>query len=118
MFINISGVFSKVGELDRESVSKITVNISATDNGNPPKSTYTTVEVTVLDFNDNAPNFVNFTERINIREDTPNGSHILDVIADDKDIGPNANLTFSLENDFDGKFLIKTAQSEMNVSLF
>ncbi|XP_060593837.1 cadherin-23-like [Ruditapes philippinarum] len=101
-----SGVFSKVGQLDREKVSNITLNISATDNGIPNMSTFTTIEVTVLDFNDNEPEFVNFTDVISINEDIQTGTHVLDVMAHDNDTGPNANLTFSFENDVLGKFSI------------
>jgi hypothetical protein len=102
---DISGVFRKVGLLDRESVSNIILNISATDNGTPKMSTFTSIEVTVLDFNDNQP-VLNFTNVISICEDIQIGSHVLDVMAHDIDTGPNANLTFSFENDVHGKFSI------------
>lgn len=44
-------------KLDREQTPSYTIIITATDNGQPPKASTATLNVTVLDVNDSPPTF-------------------------------------------------------------
>lgn len=58
-----TGVFSVNGELDREREDKYILTVVARDNGNDKKlSSSVSVEVQVLDVNDNAPKFYAYDE--------------------------------------------------------
>lgn len=58
-----TGVFSVNGELDREKEDKYILTVVARDNGQDKKlSSSVSVEVQVLDVNDNAPNFFAYDE--------------------------------------------------------
>lgn len=64
----LSGVLSVNGELDRENVDKFVLTVVATDNGPDKKlSSSVSVEVQVLDVNDNAPRFFAYDEVLEIK---------------------------------------------------
>lgn len=102
----ISGILQKHGPLDREEEPFVVLNVSATDNGVPSMTSYVEVNVTVLDFNDNAPFFVNFTNETHIQENATLDSFVYKVTALDDDTGPNANVTYSFEDNTDKNFEI------------
>lgn len=52
-----SGVIQTAKELDREKLSSIRLNVIASDKGLPRMSSTASVEVVILDVNDNAPVF-------------------------------------------------------------
>jgi hypothetical protein len=56
-----------------------------------------TVEVHVLDVNDNAPVFVNSPYSDSVMESAGDGQSVAQVTTTDEDIGDNAKVTFSLE---------------------
>ncbi|GLH04217.1 Cadherin-87A [Gryllus bimaculatus] len=78
-----------------------TLKIQAQDLGIPPNSATMDLEICVTDFNDNAPRFVNPTHNITIRvpENATIGSTIIEVKAEDDDIGPNAAIRYRLKPD-------------------
>ena len=58
-----------------------------------------TVNVIILDENDNSPYFPqNDFYKTDINEKTHLGAIILTVVADDKDSGPNGQITYSINN--------------------
>ncbi|XP_042697901.2 protocadherin Fat 1 isoform X7 [Chrysemys picta bellii] len=103
-------VFPQYGQSAQES-KKVTI----TDNGIPAKSTIARVVVKVLDENDNKPQFLQKFYKIRLperekpeRERTAKREPIYRVIAADKDEGPNAEISYSIEDgDEHGKFFIE-----------
>ncbi|XP_077983801.1 protocadherin Fat 1-like isoform X2 [Glandiceps talaboti] len=88
-------MFSKV-EVDHEIASDRTmvIPVMATDYGG--KVAYSEVIVAVLDVNDNSPVFELTEYQMSIKETTPSGTVILQVTATDSDIGPNADIRYSV----------------------
>jgi hypothetical protein len=115
--VDSSGVVFSVAALDRESVNFYTLNISASDGGVPPRMDYATLEVTVLDTNDNAPQFqpgTNFNRTV--REGAAVGTPVALLEATDGDIGENAEITFSLGDESSPLFDVREDGSVVTVS--
>ncbi|XP_045496729.1 cadherin-89D isoform X1 [Colias croceus] len=114
----LSGVFSVNGELDREKEDKYVLTVVAMDNGQEKKlSSSVSVEVQVLDVNDNAPKFFDYNEllewkhseadekinhnyesvkmipvyRATLEENAPIGTVVARVYANDSDFIGNGN---------------------------
>ncbi|ROL47218.1 Protocadherin-8 [Anabarilius grahami] len=83
-----------VKELDRESRAFFALKLVAADGGNPPKSGATNVTVKVKDFNDNSPLFEHSHYSVDVPEDTPAESLLLDLNAVDPDEGPNGQVVY------------------------
>ncbi|KAJ7405115.1 Protocadherin Fat 3 [Willisornis vidua] len=102
-------------KLDREQQGEHILEVTVTDNGTPAKSTIARVIVRVLDENDNKPQFLQKFYKIRLpergkpeRERTARREPIYRVIATDKDEGPNAEISYSIEDgDEHGKFFIE-----------
>lgn len=89
--------------LDREERDYYSLTIIAADQGTPPRSSQVPVVIHVLDENDNSPQFTNTTFIFKIKENEPPDTFVGKLTATDRDIGRNAELTFSLpiaQNDF------------------
>ncbi len=82
------------GSLDREVRAFHTFTVLAIDTvmGSLPDSTI--VEVTILDENDEVPDFIEDEYIKDVQENTPASVTILKVTAIDNDIGINANITY------------------------
>ncbi|XP_048060461.1 cadherin-23 isoform X2 [Megalobrama amblycephala] len=81
--------------LDREAVDRYLLKVRATDNGSPPRFTDVSLTVNILDVNDNPP--VLQSPRgynVSVSENVGGGTSVLRVIATDRDIGPNAMLSY------------------------
>lgn len=114
----LTGVFSVNGELDREKEDKYIVTVVAQDNGYDKKlSSSVSVEVQVLDVNDNAPKFYAYDEllewkhpeadeisnhnfesvmlmpvyKATLKENAPIGTVVTKVYANDSDFIGNGN---------------------------
>lgn len=91
------------------------MQITITDNGVPPKSTTVRVIVQVLDENDNRPLFLEKIYKIQLpvrerpeKERAMRRDPVYRVIASDRDDGPNAEISYSIEEgDEQGKFFIE-----------
>ncbi|XP_006128510.2 protocadherin Fat 1 isoform X2 [Pelodiscus sinensis] len=102
-------------KLDREQQCEHILEVTITDNGIPAKSTITRVVVKILDENDNKPQFLQKFYKIRLperekpeRERSTKREPIYRVIAADKDEGPNAEISYSIEDgDEHGKFFIE-----------
>lgn len=101
-----SGVLSTSRPLDREKKAKYVMTVTALDQGTPARSTSTIVEVTVLDINDNSPHFQSSTYTIDVSEDVPESSAVLEVTATDDDEGPNGQVLYYLSQEAQGMFLV------------
>ncbi|XP_034959293.1 protocadherin gamma-A10-like [Zootoca vivipara] len=82
--------------LDREDVSNYNVTVIATDKGNPPLSTTTTIQLKILDKNDNPPTFKKKSYITSITENTSAGASVLTLKATDPDWEMNGKITYSI----------------------
>ncbi|XP_026158683.1 protocadherin Fat 1a isoform X2 [Mastacembelus armatus] len=102
-------------KLDREQQDEHILEITITDQGVPPKSTTVRVIVQVLDENDNRPLFLEKIYKIQLpererpeKERAMKKDPVYRVIASDRDEGPNAEISYSIEEgDEHGKFFIE-----------
>ena len=96
MFLPVIGVVTVSRALDREMRDAYLLTITASDEGNPQKSSSVKLSITVLDVNDNAPQFNASSLQGGIKENLPGGSFVMRVMATDADIGTNAQLVYNL----------------------
>ncbi|KAM7110936.1 protocadherin-8 isoform 2-T2 [Molossus nigricans] len=83
-------------ELDRESQATYSLELVAQDGGRPPRSATASLSVRVLDANDHSPAFPQgAVAEVELAEDAPVGSLLLDLDAADPDEGPNGEVVFS-----------------------
>lgn len=83
--------------LDREAAAKIDLMVEAHDMGTSSHSSRVTVQVTVLDVNDNSPEIIDpIEDMISVREGQPSGTDVARVRAIDRDDGYNATITYSI----------------------
>jgi len=96
------------GMLDREVDPVEHFTLTACDNGMPePLCNNVTVSITLLDVNDNKPQFDLANVTLTIRQSQLINSVIAVVVADDNDIGNNAELRYSLSaNEHEGLFRV------------
>ncbi|KAM4706620.1 protocadherin Fat 4-like [Discoglossus pictus] len=83
-------------KLDFETQSLFKLNITAKDNGRPPRSSTMSVVIQVRDFNDNPPSFPAGDIFKSIVENVPIGTSILSVTASDPDADINGQLTYAI----------------------
>lgn len=93
------GILSILMPLDREKTELYLLNITIYDLGNPQKSAWRLLTVTVEDANDNKPVFLQDSYSVNILESTSLGTEIIQVEARDKDLGSNGEVTYSVLTD-------------------
>uniref|UniRef100_A0A668AP98 Protocadherin-8 n=1 Tax=Myripristis murdjan TaxID=586833 RepID=A0A668AP98_9TELE len=84
-----------VKELDREAEDSYTVEVTAADGGVPPKSGSVTVNIKVMDFNDNSPTFEHNSLKVELNEDSPVGHRVFKVHAFDPDAGVNGEVVYA-----------------------
>ncbi|XP_066518474.1 protocadherin-23 [Hoplias malabaricus] len=92
------------------SDNMIRLLVEAQDSGNPVLSCITSVDIQVEDSNDHAPFFQHNTYNVSISEDTPAGSVLLTLLAEDKDFSKeNTNLDFTItEGNEERRFCVET----------
>jgi protocadherin-16/23 len=96
--------------LDREENSLYNLTIKAEDNGPKPQLySLTTVLITVLDLNDNDPQFIGTPYASSIPENTLPETSVLTVQATDDDEGVNSLISYSINNSAQGLFKIDNA---------
>uniref|UniRef100_A0A8P4KBK8 Protocadherin 2 alpha c n=1 Tax=Dicentrarchus labrax TaxID=13489 RepID=A0A8P4KBK8_DICLA len=83
------------GPLDRESASQYDISITATDEGSPPLSSTSIINVHVSDVNDNKPLFTENIINVYVKENSPVGAVIKTVSAVDADIDQNGQVSYS-----------------------
>uniref|UniRef100_A0A3P9AT12 Si:ch73-379j16.2 n=1 Tax=Maylandia zebra TaxID=106582 RepID=A0A3P9AT12_9CICH len=84
------------GRLDRETVSRYDITITATDCGEPQLSTVKTLSVQVSDVNDNTPVFSQNPFELYLIENNTPGAPIFSVSAVDDDLNENAAITYKI----------------------
>uniref|UniRef100_A0A8C5TI69 FAT atypical cadherin 4 n=1 Tax=Malurus cyaneus samueli TaxID=2593467 RepID=A0A8C5TI69_9PASS len=83
-------------KLDFETQSLYKLNITAKDQGRPPRSSTMSVVIHVRDFNDNPPHFPPGDIFKSIVENVPVGSSVISVTAQDPDADINGQLTYAI----------------------
>ncbi|KAG7484455.1 hypothetical protein MATL_G00049540 [Megalops atlanticus] len=111
-----SGVLSTSKPLDRESRHSYTLTVVAQDHGAPPLSSTATVEVTVLDVNDNSPRFERSSYTIDVSEDAAVGTPVLEVTATDEDEGLNGKMLYFLTSESAGMFAVDQETGRITVA--
>ncbi|XP_041948133.1 protocadherin beta-16-like isoform X5 [Alosa sapidissima] len=105
--------------VDRESKDELSLILTASDGGKPPKTGQMRIKIKVLDINDNAPRFSKEIYRASIPENAPVGKLVTTVSASDADKGVNGEVLYSLRqvDDSDiGLFTIDENSGEITVS--
>ena len=114
-----SGNLKVARKLDRETVEIYILNVSASDHGTPPLSSFAEVYVNVLDKNDNPPLFSQSVYTASVSEATALESSIATVVATDKDFGTNALITYTvLSGNSDRTFSIYPNGTIYNLKAF
>lgn len=100
----ISGLVTTRMSLDREIQGTVELNVSARDGGPNPKWTYTQLKVTILDENDEAPQFSQNYINVTLSENTQPSTLIAMLTAADHDQGTNGSVTYSFQSGVDEKY--------------
>lgn len=80
--------------LDREKQDRFQMQVLAVDGGSPPLTGTLSVDVSVIDVNDNSPQFENASYSAEILENHPSGSTVVRVQARDPDSGLNGHVRY------------------------
>uniref|UniRef100_A0A672P6X0 Cadherin EGF LAG seven-pass G-type receptor 3 n=1 Tax=Sinocyclocheilus grahami TaxID=75366 RepID=A0A672P6X0_SINGR len=103
-------------ELDRESVEHYFFGVEARDYGAPPLSATASVTITVMDVNDNRPEFLQKEYYVRLNEDAAVGTSVVSVTAVDRDV--NSAVTYQITGgNTRNRFAISTASGAGLVSL-
>uniref|UniRef100_A0A8C0VNE4 Cadherin EGF LAG seven-pass G-type receptor 3 n=1 Tax=Cyanistes caeruleus TaxID=156563 RepID=A0A8C0VNE4_CYACU len=89
-----TGWITVSGPLDRESVEHYFFGVEARDHGSPSLSASASVTITVMDVNDNRPEFTQKEYFIRLNEDAAVGTSVLSVTAVDRDV--NSAITYQI----------------------
>uniref|UniRef100_A0A8C1ZW21 Protocadherin-16 n=1 Tax=Cyprinus carpio TaxID=7962 RepID=A0A8C1ZW21_CYPCA len=76
------------------------------DHGSPSLSSTATVEISVLDVNDNSPKFGSSSYTVDVSEDAAVGLLVLDATATDVDEGENGQILYFLSQEAKGAFTV------------
>uniref|UniRef100_A0A8C6SKF9 Protocadherin-19 n=1 Tax=Neogobius melanostomus TaxID=47308 RepID=A0A8C6SKF9_9GOBI len=102
--IKTRGDGSKIAELvvqkslDRETQSHYTYELSAEDGGDPPKIGAVQLNIKVIDSNDNNPVFDEPVYTVNVMENSPVNTLVIDLNATDPDEGTNGEVVYSFNS--------------------
>uniref|UniRef100_A0A8C6MFJ0 Cadherin EGF LAG seven-pass G-type receptor 3 n=1 Tax=Nothobranchius furzeri TaxID=105023 RepID=A0A8C6MFJ0_NOTFU len=113
-----SGLITTRGSVDREINEHYTLQVEASDQGKDPGPRSATVKVfiTVLDENDNVPQFSEKRYVVAVKEDVRPHSEILRVSATDRDKDSNAAVHYNIiSGNSRGQFSIDSVTGEIQV---
>uniref|UniRef100_A0A667X5K5 Protocadherin gamma-C5-like n=1 Tax=Myripristis murdjan TaxID=586833 RepID=A0A667X5K5_9TELE len=113
---SLTGEIFLKGKLDFETNTNYVIDISAKDKGTPRMEGHCTIQLEVLDVNDNAPEIVLTSQPNSVPEDAPSGTVIALISAKDLDSGDNGKVTlkiprgstFSLKPSFSNNYALVT----------
>ncbi|XP_050796190.1 protocadherin Fat 3 isoform X6 [Gopherus flavomarginatus] len=94
-----TGLLKVLMPMDREKTELYLLNITIYDLGNPQKSTWRLLTVTIEDANDNSPVFLQDSYSVNILESLSIGTEMIQVEARDKDLGSSGEVIYSVLTD-------------------
>nr|XP_057939687.1 protocadherin-10a isoform X3 [Doryrhamphus excisus] len=84
--------------LDREQQAVHRYVLTAVDGGNPQRTGTALLVVKVLDSNDNAPTFDQSVYTVDLRENSPLGTQVIQLNATDVDEGQNGEIIYSFSS--------------------
>ena len=95
-----TGLISTADWLDAESKAYYSLTVAAIDltSSSSKKQSSAKITITILDTNDNAPQFRTPNTEVTIDENEPNGSYVTKVSATDLDSNENSFITYSISN--------------------
>lgn len=96
--------------LDHELRSSYHLNVTASDLGKPPLSSWSTVVINVLDVNDNSPVFERTSYSFTVMENSPVGTILGETVAKDRDSKHNGRILYCLSGE-DSKLFSVNAKS-------
>ncbi|XP_053735591.1 protocadherin alpha-3-like [Synchiropus splendidus] len=82
--------------LDREEVSQYEIILKATDCGEPPLSSFKTLNIQISDVNDNSPHFQQNPLDFYLLENNLAGASVFSVSATDNDLNENAAVSYHI----------------------
>uniref|UniRef100_A0A8C6SDC2 Protocadherin-8 n=1 Tax=Neogobius melanostomus TaxID=47308 RepID=A0A8C6SDC2_9GOBI len=85
-------------ELDRETQATYALELVAVDGGTPSRTGTTRINLKVKDYNDNSPVFDRSSFSVELAEDAPLGTMLLDLNAEDPDEGLNGEVVYGFGN--------------------
>lgn len=112
---SITGQLTTKAKLDREAIPSYEIVVLARDQGSPLRSSTSTVHLTVSDVNDNSPVFYPVQYFVHVHDDTPLGTSVARVTAQDADEGDNAEIRFAVESGGEGLFHIDEATGVLSI---
>ncbi|XP_010725043.1 protocadherin alpha-13-like, partial [Meleagris gallopavo] len=83
--------------LDRESLSEHRLVVTASDGGRPALTGTVQLVISVLDANDNAPQFNQSVYKVDLSEDALEGTVVARVAATDPDKGTNSEMIYEID---------------------
>ncbi|XP_008428317.1 cadherin-23 isoform X2 [Poecilia reticulata] len=107
-YLNTStGVLTSTAVLDREQIGQYQLRIIAHDAGEFPRTSTSTLTVSVLDVNDETPTFNPRLYNVSLLESVPRDHVVARLVCFDKDAGLNAELSYFITGgNQDGKFSV------------
>ncbi|MBN3297118.1 PCDH1 protein, partial [Amia calva] len=87
--------------LDREQKDSYDLNIKVVDGGSPARYSSALLRITITDANDNAPRSEKMVYEADLPENSPVGHSVLQVKANDSDMGPNGEIEYTLHQPSD-----------------
>ncbi|CAO2593784.1 Protocadherin alpha-C2 [Lemmus lemmus] len=81
--------------LDREEIKEHRLLLTASDGGKPELTGTVQLLITVLDVNDNTPEFDRFIYKVRVLENARNGTLVINLNATDPDEGTNGDIIYS-----------------------
>ncbi|XP_059207577.1 protocadherin-16-like [Centropristis striata] len=111
-----TGALSTSRGLDRETRAEYTLEVVSTDRGSPALSTTVTVEVKVMDVNDNSPVFSKGSYSVEVSEDAAEGTKVLEVSATDADDDMNGRVLYFLSREAHGAFSVDESTGVITTS--
>ncbi|XP_018422210.1 PREDICTED: protocadherin gamma-B5-like isoform X4 [Nanorana parkeri] len=107
--------------LDQELQNVHELILTAFDGGNPVRSGTAVIQIIVTDANDNFPVFSQEVYKVNVNENSPVNTTIVNVNATDKDAGSNGQITYSFSKTLgnvhpSGLFSIHPKNGDVNIN--
>ncbi|XP_042167184.1 protocadherin Fat 3-like [Oncorhynchus tshawytscha] len=91
-----TGLMTVFLPLDRERSDRYVLNVTIYDQGLPQRSNWRLLTVNVEDANDNEPVFAKDSYSVVVPENTALGTEVVQVVAVDRDLGSNGEVSYSL----------------------
>ncbi|XP_068387561.1 protocadherin alpha-12-like [Eschrichtius robustus] len=82
--------------LDREEMPELNILLTALDGGKPELTGSVQIQITILDVNDNAPEFDTPGYKVVLFENIPNNTRVIQLNASDLDEGSNREIAYGI----------------------